>query len=158
MTFKGFNDSKRLLDRSQYFDKLDGKKISAMIPRSWKKSFENGVIIPTQMRHCNTCKDGILCITCNNQINENKEFEANLNLLKRDVPNRFGHMLPYYVILFSTFCTKSSIIKSLLLLFILYTLANFFKFSKAYVFNLRSINPQQDEHLTFLLSNVLKSF
>ena len=50
------------------------------------------------MRHCNTCKDGILCITCNNQINENKEFEANLNLLKRDVPNRFGHMLPYYVI------------------------------------------------------------
>ena len=26
MTFKGFNDSKRLLDRSQHFDKLDGKK------------------------------------------------------------------------------------------------------------------------------------
>ena len=26
MTFKGFNDSKRLLDRSQYFDMLDGKK------------------------------------------------------------------------------------------------------------------------------------
>ena len=30
MTFKGFNDSKRLLDRSQYFDMLDGKKITAM--------------------------------------------------------------------------------------------------------------------------------
>ena len=26
MTFEGFNDSKRLLDRSQYFDMLDGKK------------------------------------------------------------------------------------------------------------------------------------
>ena len=26
MTFKGFNDSKRLLDRSQYFDMLDGRK------------------------------------------------------------------------------------------------------------------------------------
>ena len=38
MTFKGFNDSKRLLDRSQYFDMLDGKKISAMVPRYWKKS------------------------------------------------------------------------------------------------------------------------
>ena len=98
MTFKGFNDSKILLDRSQYFDMLDGKKISAMLPRSWKKSFNNGIVIPTKMRHCNTCKDGILCITCNNQINEHKEFEANLNLLKRDVPNRFGHMLPYYVI------------------------------------------------------------
>ena len=35
MTFKGFNDNKRLLDRSQYFDRLEGKKISAMLPRSW---------------------------------------------------------------------------------------------------------------------------
>ena len=98
ITFKGFNDSKRLLDRSQYFDMLDGKKITAMLPRSWKKSFNNGIVIPTKMRHCNACKDGILCITCNNLLNENKEFEANLNLLKRDVPNQFGHMLPYYMI------------------------------------------------------------
>ena len=36
MTFKGFNDSKRLLDRSQYFDMWEGKKITAMLPRSWK--------------------------------------------------------------------------------------------------------------------------
>ena len=49
------------------------------------------------MRVCIECKDGILCTTCNNQVNENKEFEANLNLLKRDVPNQFGHMLPYFV-------------------------------------------------------------
>ena len=26
MSFKGFNDSKRLLDRSQFFDMLKGKK------------------------------------------------------------------------------------------------------------------------------------
>ena len=39
-----------------------------------------------------------MCDSCNNQINENKEFEANLNLLKRDEPNDFGHMLPYYKI------------------------------------------------------------
>ena len=50
------------------------------------------------MRQCNVCKDGILCSTCNNQINENKEFEANLNLLKREKPKDCGHMLPYYVI------------------------------------------------------------
>ena len=50
------------------------------------------------MRHCNTCKDEILCATCNNLINENKEFEANLILLKREKPNDFGHMLPYYKI------------------------------------------------------------
>ena len=36
MTFKVFNDSKRLLDRSQYFKMLEGKKITAMLPRSWK--------------------------------------------------------------------------------------------------------------------------
>ena len=81
MTFKGFNDSKRLLDRSQCFNMLKGKKITAILPRSWKKSFENGVIFPTKTRQCNVCKDGILCSTCNIQINENKEFEANINLL-----------------------------------------------------------------------------
>ena len=75
---------------------LKGKKITAILPRSWKKSFENGVIIPTKMRQCNVCKDGILCVRCNNLINENKEFEANLKLLKREKPNDFGHMLPYY--------------------------------------------------------------
>ena len=35
--FKGFNDSKRLLDRSHNFKMIQGKKISAMLPRSWKK-------------------------------------------------------------------------------------------------------------------------
>ena len=30
-----FNDSKRLLDRSQYFRMRDGNKISAILPGSW---------------------------------------------------------------------------------------------------------------------------
>ena len=34
MIFKRLNDSKRLLDRSQYFDMLEGKKKSAKLPRS----------------------------------------------------------------------------------------------------------------------------
>ena len=33
--------------------------------------------------------------TCNNQNDENKEFEVNLNLIKRQAPNDIGHMLPY---------------------------------------------------------------
>ena len=98
MTFKGFHDSKRLLDRSQYSHMLKGKKVTAMFPRSWKKSFNNGIVIPTKMRQCNKCKDGIVCTTCNNQINESKEFEANLNELKRHAPNQFGNMFPYYKI------------------------------------------------------------
>ena len=35
-TFKGFNDGKRLLDRSQYFKMIEVKKISDMLPKTWK--------------------------------------------------------------------------------------------------------------------------
>ena len=48
------------------------------------------------MRFCKDCKDGILCTTCNNQGNENKEFEANLNLLRREAPNQLRQALPFY--------------------------------------------------------------
>ena len=68
---------------------LEGKKISAVLPRSWKKSFKSGVITPENMIFCSESKDGRLCTTCNNQINENEEFEANLNELKRQPPNEF---------------------------------------------------------------------
>ena len=39
-----------------------------------------------------------MCVICNNQVNENKEFEANLNELKRHPPNKDGYTLPYYKI------------------------------------------------------------
>ena len=55
-TFKGFNDSERLLDRSQNFKMIEGKKVSAFLPKSWKKSFDTGIIMPTKMRFCNECK------------------------------------------------------------------------------------------------------
>ena len=97
-TFKGFNDSKRLLDRSHYFKMIEGEKISALLPKSWKKSFDSVIIIPTKMRFCNESNDRKMCDKCNNQINENKEFEAKLNELKRHPPNKFGHMFPHYII------------------------------------------------------------
>ena len=68
-TFKGFNDSKRLLDRSQYFKMKEGEKISARLPRSSKKSFNNGVIIPKEMRFCNECSFEKTFNKCNNIIN-----------------------------------------------------------------------------------------
>ena len=71
-------------------------KISAMLHKVWRKSFNSGVTIPTKMRFCNECNGKKICTKCNNQINENKEFEVNLNLLKRDVPHEVGRMLPYY--------------------------------------------------------------
>ena len=72
-TFKRFKDSKRLLDRSQDFEMKESQKLSAMLPRSWKKSFVNGVTIPKKMRFCNGCNDKKMCNKSNNQINENKE-------------------------------------------------------------------------------------
>ena len=77
---------------------IRGEKISAMLPRSWKKTFNNGVIIPKRKRFCNECSIGKTCDKCNYIINENKEFEAILNELKRHPPNEFGYMLPYYEI------------------------------------------------------------
>ena len=56
-TFKGFIDSKRLLDRSQYFKIREGKKVSALLPKSWKKLFDTGIFIPTNTRFCNESND-----------------------------------------------------------------------------------------------------
>ena len=97
-TFEGFNDSNRLLDQFQYFKMIEGENISAIMPKSWKKSFDSGIIKPPKRRFCNEYNDRKMCDKCNNQINENKEFEANLNEIKRHPPNEFGHMLPYYII------------------------------------------------------------
>ena len=67
-----------------------------MLPRSWKNSINNGVIIPVKTKRCNESKGKILCEECNNQVNENKKFEANLNILKRDVPNQLSLILLIY--------------------------------------------------------------
>ena len=78
------------------FEMIEGKNISARSPKSWKNSFNNGVVKPTKMRFCNEFKDKTFCTKCKNQINEIREFEAKLNFLIRKAPNEFGHMLPYF--------------------------------------------------------------
>ena len=73
-TFKGFIDSGGFLDRSQFFNILEGKMTSAVLPKIWKKSFNNGKIIPTKMRFCNECNDKRMCNRCNNQTDEIEEL------------------------------------------------------------------------------------
>ena len=97
-TFKGFKDVKDVLDRKEYFNMAEGDKLVAKVPLSWKKSFSQGVVIPHKMRNCNNCAKEILCDGCNKLVNQKKEFSANLNELKREKPNDFGHMLPKYVV------------------------------------------------------------
>ena len=76
----------------------DGGKLIAKVPLSWKKSFSQGVVIPHKMKDCLNCKKDILCDNCDKLVNQKKEFSANHNELKREPPNRFGHMLPKYII------------------------------------------------------------
>ena len=53
-TIKSFIVSKRRTDRSHCFNMIDGRK-SAMLPRSWKKSFNSGVVIPAKLSFCKDC-------------------------------------------------------------------------------------------------------
>ena len=84
------------LDRNEYFKIFEGDKSDARVPLTWKKSFSQGVVIPHKMRNCSECKKDILCDNCDKLVNQKKEFSANLNELKREPPNKFGHMLPKY--------------------------------------------------------------
>ena len=95
-TFKGFGDVNRLLDSKNYFQMQQGEKVIGKFPLSWKKSFESGVIIPSKERNCKKCKDN-LCEDCELKTKQFKEFEANLNEIKRKPPNEFGYMLPYHI-------------------------------------------------------------
>ena len=97
-TFKGFSNVSDNLNRKEYFKMAGGDKLVAKVPLSWKKSFNQGVVIPHKMRNCHYCKKDILCDICDELVNQRKEFSANLNELKREKPNNLGHMLPKYII------------------------------------------------------------
>ena len=49
-----------------------------MSPKSWKRMFNSGDIMPAKKRFCT---DKLTCNNCNNQMTENKNFEAKLNFL-----------------------------------------------------------------------------
>ena len=85
------------LDRKEYFNMADGGKLIAKVTLSWKKSFIMGVVTPHKLKNCTDCKKEIVRHKCDNLVNEQKEFSANLNELKRQAPNKFGHMLPKFV-------------------------------------------------------------
>ena len=61
-----------------------------------KKTFSMGGVIPHKIRNCKCDKDS-LCDNCDKLVNQNKEISANLNELKRQAPNEFGHMLQMYI-------------------------------------------------------------
>ena len=60
-------------------------------------SFSHGVVFPHKMKNCTNCEKDILCDECHKLVNQNEEFSANLNGLKRQPPNELGHMLLKYI-------------------------------------------------------------
>ena len=58
-----------------------------MLPKSWKKLFKSGVAIRAEMRFCNKGNDKKICDRFKIQINKNKEFGANLYILKTQPPS-----------------------------------------------------------------------
>ena len=98
MTFKGFIDSKRSLEYSQFFEMLEGKKYKVLLPESGKKSFDNGITIPTEMSFCNECKDKRMIGKYNNQVNENKEFEV-IQIFQNE--NLLFNLVIYFLIISS---------------------------------------------------------
>ena len=90
---KIFNDKKKFSHFPQYFRKIEVKENLSGCRKAGKTS---GVIIPAKMRFCYECIDKIICDRCNNQINENKDSECNINLLKRQPHHKIGYMLPYF--------------------------------------------------------------
>ena len=97
-TFKGFTNVSDNLDREECFKVFRGDKLFAKVPLSWIKSFNMSVVIPHKMRNCNKCTNDILCDDFGKLVNQKKEFSANVNELKREPLNRYGHMLLKYKI------------------------------------------------------------
>ena len=96
-TFKGFTNVSDNLDSKEYFKMFEGDKLIAKVLLSWKKSFSMVVVIPHKLRNCNKCTKDILCGDCYKLVNQNEDFSANLNEIKRQPLNEFGHMLPKYI-------------------------------------------------------------
>ena len=78
-TFKGFTNNSENLDKKECFEMFNGDKLIAKVHLSWKKRFSYGLVIPHKMRNCNKCEKAILCFSCDDLINQNKELSANLN-------------------------------------------------------------------------------
>ena len=96
--FRVFTNVTDKLSRREYFKMADGVNLIAEVPLRRKKSFSQSVAIPPKMKNCNKCTKDILFNDCDKLVNQNKEFSANQNELKRQPPNEFRHMLPNYIV------------------------------------------------------------
>ena len=62
-----------------------------------EKKFSYGVKIPHKIKNCIKCTEECFCDGHDKFLIQNQEFSANLNEVKRQAPDEFGHMLPKYI-------------------------------------------------------------
>ena len=68
-TFRGFTNVSDNLDSKEHFDMADGGKLVPKVCLSWKKSFNQGVVISHKMKNRSDCTKDILCDDCDKLVN-----------------------------------------------------------------------------------------
>ena len=76
---------------------LDGDNLIAKKTLIWIKLSDCGVIIPQKLGYCSKCTRNSLCNKLERLLNQTKKFPANLNEVKQQTPNLFGHLIARYV-------------------------------------------------------------
>ena len=91
------------MDRKQCFVFREGETISVKIRMSSRRSFVDGVEIPSKVRECKDClkSENETRGRCPKQKYQHKEWKADIYDLKREPPNQEIEnrpMLPHYAV------------------------------------------------------------
>ena len=105
-TPKGMNNVQEKLDKKEYFKMLNGVKIIAKVPLSWKHSFDSGILIPHKQRYCSDCENGLICDKFDKLLYQTKKFPANMDELKSQTPNSIGLVLPWCIDDLDEYCIR----------------------------------------------------
>jgi len=116
-TFKGFNQNIKNITFKDFLDLEQGKTLKNRSKLKWKRELA-GIKIPHRKVSCENCNEKKKCddclirpeINCFNceiskscqdclsKITRISEYSVEINKLKRQPENEYGHMLPYYQI------------------------------------------------------------
>ena len=84
------------MDRKENFKMFDGQKLVTKQTLERKNQFDMKIRKPSEKRKCGNCTSDLICDDCDKLTNLTKIYASNLNELKRQTPDVFGQILPYY--------------------------------------------------------------
>ena len=115
VTFKGLNQDIRNITFRGFLNLEQGKTLKSISKLKWKRELA-GIKIPHRKVGCENCDASKKCVgceikpemncfiseiskscqDCSSKITRLEEYSVEINKLKRQPENEFGHMLPYY--------------------------------------------------------------